>query len=447
MDLPVYEVPEAGFDTWERERIRRLQSERLRLMVRYVYAHSPFWRRKFDAIGLLPEEIRGVEDLHKIPLCTREELEADQHEHPPFGSYVCTPRWKWAKFFTTSGTTGTPLRRVFSRRDWEYVVERSVRAGWIRPGDVLMILGPVDAVIGPSLGSDVGEEVGALVVHAGLWNTRTKVEMIQHLKPTILSGTASYLVHLSEVAAEMGVDLRGCGIRTLSSVGEPGVAVDATRKLLADRFGVEQIVDGYGMTEIFGLGRNCAHSSSLHIFEDSVIVECIDPETGAPLPPGQLGELVFTNLISDTQPLLRYRTRDLGRLSDGAPCRCGSRLLRIEGAIEGRSDEMIWYRGVNFFPSAVEATVRRIPGLSPEYRIVIGGEGALPTLTIQVESVEAAPSSYTVARLQREASEALRGALKVRPEVEVLPRGSLPRSEGRKLRRVVDMRRPLSAGR
>lgn len=441
MGLPIYHIPDPPPHTWSREQLQALQSERLRRMVKYVYDHAPFWRRKFKSVGLLPEDIRGVEDLSNVPFCTRQELEADQREHPPFGSYVCTGPREWIRFFTTSGTSGSPLRRVVSRRDWNFIVQRVMHSGWLRPDDVLMLLAPTDAVMGPNMTTDGADRLGALVIHAGRWNTRAKIEMIHRLRPTIVAGTPSYLLYLSDLATEMGIDLRQCGLRALSVGGEPGGAIEATRSLLAERFGVERIIENYGMTEIFGMGSNCDYSPSIHIFEDAVIVECIDPETGKPVPPGELGELVFTNLIGDTQPVLRYRSRDMGRLSDGAPCACGSRFLRIEGSIQGRSDDMIWYRGVNFFPSSVEAVIREIEGLSPEYRIVIEGERSLPTLTVQVESLETQPSPDVTDRLAQEAQQRLQAVLKVRPKVDVLAKGSLPRSEGGKAKRVVDLRK------
>ena len=157
-----------------------------------------------------------------------------------------------------------------------------------------------------------------------MWDTRTKVQAIAELRPGVIAGAASYIVHLSEVAAEMGVDLSACGLRAVTSFGEPGAAIDATHATIEQRFGVEQIVDGYGLTEVWPLGGNCPQSRALHIPEDIVAVECIDPDSGAPVAEGEPGEIVLTTLVGDTHPLLRYRTRDVGRLVVGEPCACGS---------------------------------------------------------------------------------------------------------------------------
>jgi phenylacetate-CoA ligase len=259
--------------------------------------------------------------------------------------------------------------------------------------------------------------------------------MIAELRPAMIAGAASYLVHLSEVAAEMGVDLSECGLRGVTSFGEPGAAVEATRETLGRRFGVDEIVDGYGLTEVWPLGGNCPLSPSLHIAEDVVAVECVDPDSGERVPAGEPGEIVFTNLVGDTQPLLRYRTRDVGRLIVNTPCECGSTVTRI-ARIEGRADDMIWYRGANFFPSAVEEIVRRQEGLTPEYRIVLAeAESGLANVTVQVEAL-AAPSE----ELRGQVRAALREGLGVNPAVELLEAGALPRTEHEKTKRVLDKR-------
>ena len=235
----------------------------------------------------------------------------------------------------------------------------------------------------------------------------------------------------------MGVDLASCGLRGVTSFGEPGAGVEATQQVIARSFGVEEIIDGYGLTEVWPLGGNCPHSPALHIPDDLVAIECVDPDTLAPLAEGETGEIVFTTLVGDTQPLLRYRSRDIGRLSFSSPCACGHTVTRIE-RIEGRTDDMIWYRGVNFFPSAVENIVRRDSDLSPEYRIVLDdGPRGLPVVTVQVEALGASEQPEL---LRQRVRSALRGGLGVNPEVELLALGSLPRLEQAKAKRVLDRR-------
>jgi phenylacetate-CoA ligase len=363
---------------------------------------------------------------------TRAELDAEQRAHPPFGDYTSSPRDTWMGMFTTSGTSGRKLKRVVSWRDWRLMIGLLHRnAPPPPPGEVFMLLGPIDGLLGPSVGVEAARLRGSVPVLAGMWDTRTKVEAIAELRPGMIAGAASYIVHLSEVAAEMGVDLSACGLRAVTSFGEPGAAIDATHVTIRARFGVEQIIDGYGLTEVWPLGGNCPQSRTLHIPEDVVAVECIDPDSGEPVPEGVPGEIVLTTLIGDTHPLLRYRTRDVGRLIVSEPCACGSTFARIE-RIEGRTDDMIWYRGANFFPSAVEDIVRRQEGLSPEYRIVLDdGPRGLPVVTIQVEGDQSVHARVRAS---------LRGGLGVNPELEVLPVGTLPRAQQGKAKRVLDRR-------
>jgi phenylacetate-CoA ligase len=434
--LPDYEVGDPALNPLPRAQLRCLQDERIRAMLPYVHSASGFWRRKLEDAGVDPEDMRGIEDLPRLPFTTRAELDAEQVEHPPFGDYTCSPRETWMGVFTTSGTSGRKLKRVVSRRDWQLMLDRFKRMPPTPPGEIFMLLGPVDGLLGPSVGVEAWRMRGSIPVLAGLWDTRTKVRMIEELRPAVIAGAASYLVHLSEVAAEMGVDLSACGLRGLTSFGEPGAAVEATHAALRSRYGVDQIVDGYGLTEVWPMGGNCPLSAALHIAEDIVAVECVDPDTGEPLPEGETGEIVFTNLVGDTQPLLRYRTRDIGRLIVDTPCECGSTVARIE-RIEGRADDMIWYRGANFFPSAVEEIVRRQEDLTPEYRIVLDeGESGLATVTVQVEAAsDAGPDG-----LRDRVRAALREGLGINPEVEVLERGALPREEQAKTKRVLDRR-------
>jgi phenylacetate-CoA ligase len=431
VSLPDYVVDDPGLKSLPREELRRLQDDRLRAIVAYAHATSGFWRRRLDDAGVEPAAVRGIEDLAALPLTTRAELDTEQREHPPFGDYTCSPRDTWMGIFTTSGTSGRKLKRVVSRRDFGLMLGLLHRTPAPPPGEIFMLLGPIDGLLGPTVGVEAARARGSIPVLAGMWDTRTKVQAIAEMRPGVIAGAASYIVHLSEVAAEMGVDLADCGLRAVTSFGEPGAAIDATQQTIARRFGVEQIIDGYGLTEVWPLGGNCPLSRALHIPEDVVAVECVDPATGEPLAEGEPGEIVLTTLVGDTHPLLRYRTRDIGRLIVGEPCACGSTFARI-ARIEGRTDDMIWYRGANFFPSAVEEIVRRQEGLSPEYRIVLDdGPRGLPVVTIQVEGDES---------VHARVRDSLRGGLGVNPGLEVLPVGTLPRAEQGKAKRVLDRR-------
>jgi len=432
--LPDYRVDDVALERLPRAQLESLQDERLRTMAAYAHQRSGFYRDRFAAAGVASSDITGIADLPKLPFLTRSELDAEQLAHPPFGDYTCSPRESWMGLFTTSGTSGRKLKRVFSRRDWELMLGRFRRHPFAEPGDIAMMLGPIDGLVGPSVAVEAWRRAGAIPVLAGLWDTRTKARAIAELRPAIVAGAASYLMHLAEVAAELGIDLSDCGIRSLNSFGEPGAAVDATRATLEQHYHPPVMFDGYGLSELWPLGGNCPHSQALHIPEDFAAVECVDPDSGEQVPDGEQGELVYTNLIGDTQPLLRYRSRDIGRLRREPACECGSTYARIE-RIEGRTDDMVWYRGANFFPSAVEDIVRRQPGLSPEYRIVLDqAEGGLPRLTIQVEGDANDP------RLRSALAGDLRGGLGVAPDIEVLAVGELPRITQGKAKRLLDRR-------
>ena len=221
-----------------------------------------------------PARSAGSPTWPTLPLTTRADLGAEQAEHPPFGDYTCSPREAWMGIFTTSGTSGRKLKRVVSWRDWRLMIGMLHRNPAPPPGEIFMLLGPVDGLLGPSVGVEAARLRGSIPVLAGMWDTRTKVQAIAELRPGVIAGAASYIVHLSEVAAEMGVDLSACGLRAVTSFGEPGAAIDATHATIEQRFGVEQIVDGYGLTEVWPLGGNCPQSRALHIPEDIVAVEC-----------------------------------------------------------------------------------------------------------------------------------------------------------------------------
>lgn len=439
MRLPDYVINDVSLLTAPRATLQQIQDERLRTMVRYVHERSPFWREKLDRAGIDPGTFRGLDDVSLLPTCEKKELQREQDEHGWLGRYTCTERDEWARLFTTSGTTGRPLRRVFSRRDWRHVLDRFARSPLFGADDIVMFTAPVDGLIGPSAGFEAASDAGAMVITGGLWSTERKIDAIVGMRPTSISGSISYILHLTEVAASLGVDLASCGVRMVSCVGEPGGAVDVTRAKIAERFGGAALSDGYGLTEIFPLGGSCACSRSLHLSEDMVLVECLRPGSNDPVEAGELGELVYTNLVGDTQPLLRYRGGDLGRLSDGSPCECGHTHVRIERSIEGRVDDMIWYRGVNFFPSAVQGAISQIEGVADEhYQIVLTQDGGFPYLSIRVEQ----STEYgDPASLSASVSTSVKNAVGVTANVEVLPPGTLPRPKaGEKIRHVVDNR-------
>lgn len=421
MTLPQYDVRDPKLEELTAEERYGLHSARLVRMVRYVAQTSPFWAYKLAEAGVDPGEVRDWGDITALPFCDRRQLEAEQATHPPFGRYTCSPPSTWRWFFTTSGTSGRPLRRVLSGRDWNYVMDRFLRKPPVGVDDTVVMLGPTDGLVGPSVAAEYYRRAGALVVHAGRMETAAKIDLVADIQPTVLVGTASYLLHLLDRARERSVDLASSGVRVLKCSGEPGAAIEETAAALRRGYDVSRIDDGYGLTELLPLGGNCPWSTATHVHDDLVAVEAVRPETGEPVPPGEPGELVYTNLVGDTQPVLRYRSGDIGRLSTpGDPCECGATMTRILNGIEGRADEMIWYRGVNFFPSAVESALRGLPIRIGEYRIVLDHSAAVPEMTVELEVDSGAREGVRETVLH-----GLKQAIGVRPNVALAEPGSI----------------------
>ena len=443
--LPWYDIGNPVVRRLPPEELRALQLERLQNMVEYVYYSSPFWRRKLEAAKVTPEQIKTLDDVRRLPFTTRDELLADQEEHPPFGSYVCSHPSTWYRVFATSGTTGRPLKRVLSFRDWELSVRAGVRYGTPPASErtylgreVVAFLHRTDGLWAPTAGVEGAARRGALVAPLGRYTSEQKVRLLHQLRATTVIGTPSYLLYLGRLAEQLGMPMRELdSLQVLSTGFEPGAGIEATRQRLRELWGPVRIREGYGLTEITGgLGESCAHSSAFHVPADRVLTEVVDPQTLEPVPPGEPGELVYTNLFMDTQPLLRYRSRDIGRLDPAPVCACGSAWPRIAHGIEGRSDDMIPYKGINIYPSAVERVVRSLPELADEFQLVLRGTWERPELAVRIEPLPGRELNPPV--LQRVA-EQLRGALGVTVHVEPCPPGSLPRTDY-KARRVVDER-------
>ena len=445
--LPNYSVLNPNLERLSEKEVKALQTERLINQVHHCYEHTAFWRTKFDEAHIRPDDIRSLEDLPKIPFSTKAELQKDQVDNPPFGSYLGVDSSRLVKYFSTSGTTGRPIVRVYSDRDWSYVRSLFQRSPSLVPGDIAVLLGPTDGLLGPSAGVEGWEAMGALVVRAARYSTEEKIHLIHDLRPKMVCATASFLLYLAETAQKSKAPFSKIGgVPLLLSVGEPGAAIPATRERLMRAWSAEVVIDGFGITELFPLGNSCPECADTHIANDFMIVEVVDPEKDNPVEPGQRGEIVYTNIIGETQPLLRYRSRDIGRIAPFGPCPgCGSNATRIVGGIQGRVDDMVWYKGINIFPSAVEAVVRGLNELSNEFEIVLDQDGATQTLTVRAEVLASCPTDRheeLKMRLEEKLMEALEG---VRAGVELLEEGELPKTQY-KGRRVRDNRASQGVG-
>ena len=442
-----------SLERMSRDEIRALQSEKLRVAVRYAYASIPFYRRKFDAIGLDPRDVRGVEDLGKIPLTTKGEMAEDLAEHPPWGTYTAVDDERWLEsgwqIFASSGTTVQPRIFRYTRFDrdtWAWADARALWAMGFRPGrDSALIAfgyGPHVWLWGVHYAFNL---MGIPILTAGGLDSRTRARFIERYRPTILCCTPSYAVFLASVLRESGADPAATSVRYLFCAGEPGFSVPATRRLLEETWSAE-LHEFYGCTEAAPCagGFTCAEvvrrkegPVSTHLFEDGQIWETVDPDRFEPTPRGSRGLSVVTNLCSEASPQLRFLVGDFTTLTD-EPCACGRTHARAIGGFCGRADDMLNVRGVTLFPASIEDAVRSVPDAGSEFEIVLTTERSLDVLTVRVEGRDDLPAERFAALGRRVESEIIR-ACELRPVVEILPHGTLPRAEF-KAKRVRDLR-------
>lgn len=415
----------------DRATLRSIQDRRLRETVRRVYEAVPFYRARFDAAGVCAEDIRGIDDLGRLPFTTKDDL---RHAYP-FGLLAC-PREDVAEFHCSSGTTGTPTAAAYTRTDWETwgeTMARCLAGGGVRRGDIVQNAFGYGLFTG-GLGFHYGaQRLGAAVLPASSGNTTRQVRLLREFGVTVLCCTPSYALHIAE--ALEAADGPPVALRCGAFGAEPWC--EETRAEIESRLGIRAF-DVYGLSEVIGPGvaAECEGRCGLHVQEDHFLPEVVDPATGTPLPAGQAGELVLTALTTQAAPVLRYRTGDVTSL-DPAPCSCGRTLVRM-ARVGGRIDDMLIIRGVNVFPSDIETVLLRIPALAPHYQIVVDRPRALDVLEVQVETRETeAPAG--AAALARRAERSLRADLGLSATVAVLGPGEVPRSEGKAVR-VIDRR-------
>ena len=417
-----------------RSDLTRLQVERLRALLERA-ARVPLHRERLAAAKVGPGDIRSLDDLRRLPFTTK----ADFRDTYPFG-LLAVPMDQIVRIHASSGTTGKPAVVAYTRGDldvWTEVMSRTLRAGGVRPGDVVQNAYGYGLFTG-GLGFHYGAEaVGAAVVPVSGGFTERQLVAFQDLGSTVLCCTPSYALHLAEAIEEAGVAMDTLRLRVGFFGAEPWT--EAMRTAIEKRLRL-MALNIYGLSEITGPGVavECAERQGMHIAEDHFLPEVVDPKTLEPVPPGTTGELVLTTLSKEGMPLLRYRTRDLTTL-DPAPCRCGRTLVRL-GRIMARSDDMLIIRGVNVYPSQVEHALLQVPELAPHYLLVVRREHALDTLEVQVESQPGAvlageAAGALAARVRRRLAE----ALGVSVEVGIVAPKTIERSVG-KAKRVLDLR-------
>jgi phenylacetate-CoA ligase len=439
-------------ETASADEAAEIQTVKLRALLPYLHAAVPFYRRRFDALGLEPGDIRGLEDLQAIPPVTRQEMAADLAEHPPWGTYTAVDEQVWLRdgwqIFASSGTTGAPRAfryTTFDRETWAWGTARAMYAmGFRRGRDSAMLAfgyGPHVWLWGVHYGLNL---MGIPIVTAGGLATTARARFLDLYRPTILACTPSYALYLADVMKEMGLDPAATSVRHLFCAGEPSMAVPALRARLESTWQAT-LHEFYGCTEAAPSAgaHSCAEVSaapgevSLHLPGDTHLWEVVDPDTMKPVPAGERGVSVVTNLISEASPQLRFVVGDYTRLGT-RPCACGRSTPRAEGGFLGRSDDMLNVRGVTLFPSMIEDAVRRVPAAGTEYEIVLTAPRGLDELTVRVEATPGLPAHDHEALREALARE-IRSRAELRAGVEILQHGVLPRTET-KARRVRDLR-------
>ncbi|GCD39338.1 phenylacetate-coenzyme A ligase [Streptomyces chrestomyceticus JCM 4735] len=414
------------------DELRARQLERLRASLRHAYENVPFYRQSFDRAGVRPEDCRSLADLSRFPFTVKDDLRANY----PFGMFA-VPQDEIRRIHASSGTTGRPTVVGYTEQDlavWADVVARSIHAAGGRPGHTVHIAYGYGLFTG-GLGAHYGaERLGCTVVPASGGMTARQVQIIQDFRPEIIMVTPSYLLTLLDEFERQGVDPRTTSLRTGLFGAEPWT--EEMRREIEERFAIDA-VDIYGLSEVMGPGvaqESVETKDGLHIWEDHFYPEVVDPVTGAPLPEGEHGELVFTSLTKEALPVVRYRTRDLTRLLPGTAWPAFRRMERITG----RCDDMVILRGVNLFPAQIEEIVLRTPGVAPHFQLRLTREGRMDHLTVRAEArPDATPEERTAAvgRIVR----GVKDGIGVSVAVEIVDPETLERSVG-KLKRIVDAR-------
>ena len=420
-------------ETASRDEIAALQLSRMQETLKRAYENSSFYRAHFDRHGVHPDDLKALADLARFPFTVKQDL----RDNYPF-SMFSVPKEKLARVHASSGTTGKPTVVGYTLKDvdtWAQVVARSIYASGGRPGEMVHVAYGYGLFTG-GLGAHYGaEKLGCTVVPVSGGMTERQVTLIDDFRPEIIMITPSYMLSVLDEFRRAGIDPRESSLKVGIFGAEPWT--NSMRQEIEDSFNMDA-VDIYGLSEVMGPGvaNECVETKDgLHIWEDHFYPEIIDPDTGAVLPDGQKGELVFTSLTKEAFPIIRYRTRDLTRLLPGT-----ARTMRRMEKVTGRSDDMMIVRGVNIFPTQIEEQLLKCVGLSPHYQIELTRAGRMDTMTIMVESMPDAAEDAAREKSGAELAAHVKSTLGVTAKVEVRVPGGVERSAG-KARRVVDLRK------
>ncbi|MFZ5906716.1 MAG: phenylacetate--CoA ligase family protein [Nitrospirota bacterium] len=419
--------------TGERE---KLQTARLKTILRRAYTHVPYYKKRFDEYKVKPGDIRNLRDIGKLPFTTKTDL----REGYPFGLFA-VPRKEIVEVHTSSGTTGKPTVSGYTRKDidiWGEVVARALTMCGATKEDIIQN-GYGYGLFTGGLGVHYGaQRIGATVVPVSAGQTKRHLDIMQDFGSTILTCTPSYALYLTEAAAEAGINIKKLRLKAGCFGAE--MWTDRMRDEIEKRFHLLAL-NIYGLTEIIGPGvaQECDRKNGLHIFEDHFYPEVVAPDTLEPLPDGEKGELVLTTLTRDGMPMIRFRTRDITTLRR-EPCKCGRTLVRMD-RITGRSDDMLKIRGVLIFPSQIEKALLEVRGVEPHYQIIVTRPQHLDEIEVQVETSRKLFSDEVrhLEEVRKKIAKHIENSIGLRVKVTLVEPKTLPRSEG-KAKRVIDKR-------
>jgi phenylacetate-CoA ligase len=413
-------------DDLPRAELRRVQGEGLHRLLDEILPRHRFYAGKLRAAGIDPRALDFPEGLERLPFTTKAELLASQAEHPPHGELLTYPPERYTRMHQTSGTHGRPLRWLDTPESWSWMLDcwlTMMRMAGIGPGDRLFFAFSFGPFLGFWTAFEAGARLGCLCLPGGGMSSTARLRFLLDNRASVVFCTPTYALRLAEVAAAEKIDLTRSGVRAIVVAGEPGGSITATRARIEAAWGA-RLFDHNGMTETGPMGIECIEQpGGLHLLETACVAEVIDPASGKAAPPGTEGELVLTTFGRMASPLVRYRTGDLV-CTDPRPCPCGRALVRLDGGIRGRADDMIALRGNNVHPSALQTILHRFPEVA-EYRLEVEETDTLSVLRIAVEPRDPGDG----AGLARRVEQVIHDELLFRAEVQAVPPGTLPRQD------------------
>lgn len=413
-------------ETMSRDELMTLQEERLKKTVKYCYERVPFYKKKFDEIGLEPGDIKTLSDLAKVPFTVKNDL----RDNYPDGLQAADNK-DIVRYHASSGTTGKPIVAMHTKEDiemWSECGARCLAMFGVTKEDKVQVSYGYSLFTGGLGLHDGASKMGCAVLPTSSGNTQKQIMLMTDIGMTVLGCTPSYALYISEVLMDKGYTPDQIPLKHGVFGAEPWT--DEMRQTLEERLGIEAH-DIYGLTEICGpgVGGDCEYHDGIHIWEDNFIMEVINPKTGEVLPPGSMGEIVFTTINKTGMPVLRYRTRDLSKITIDK-CQCGRTMARM-GKIVGRSDDMMIIRGVNVFPSQVESVLINLNKTAPFFHMVVDRQGTLDTVEIQVEVTETTDDIKGLEKVRDEIAAEIKSVIGINAKITLVEPKSLPRSQGK----------------